>query len=202
MVIPFGSATNPYQLNPAFHWRQGGSTYSSVILSQVSPAVIITGGPNADSWQDKDQMPLLLYSISGDFDAQVKLDFSPKSCGTAAGIGVRSATDNLTWLRFIRGCIDVPAVASIAVDSDNHGVAGRPTSPVNFSFPNSAYLRIQRRGGSSFTFSYSANGNDWTSLLSDFLFQMPASAEIFVTAVSWGSESAQAYFDDFRVAGR
>ncbi len=201
LVIPFGSATNPYQLNPVFRWRQGGSTYSNASLSRVSSAVIITGGPNADSWADKDQMPLLLYSISGDFDAQVKMDFSPKMCNTYAAMGVRSATDNLTWIRFLRGCINSPAVGSIAIDLDNHGAPGRAIGPINFNFPNPAYLRIQRRGGSSFTCSYGPNGNDWTRL-SDFSFQMPTSVEIFLTATSYGDTSAQAYFDDFRVAAR
>ncbi len=201
-VIPITSAANPSVINPVFQWRQGGSTYSRVNLARSSTAIQITGGPNADSWADKDQMPLLLYSITGDFDVLVKMEFNASTVSTAAGLGVRSASDNLTWVRFVRGTPNSANVGEMAIEQDVHGAWGRALNWTPFTYSNPAYLRIQRRNTSYFTFSYSANGVDWTAQLNNYNLQMPASVQVFMTAFSWHEQTAQAYFSDFRIANR
>ena len=198
-IIPFGSPDKPNVLNTALRWQPGNSPVNTYNLTAPNVLTMIANG-HTDQWAELDSQPVLFYSLEGDFEAQVRVVFSPMWGHELAALGVRSTQDHHTWLR-LGGVFAVFSEGSrptqhIVLDIDDRGKGGKiRTSP----YPaNSFYLKIKRHG-SRFDFLYSSNAIDWTTLQGGYVADMPPSVEIFLTVGSWGDKGISAEFHDFTV---
>ena len=192
-IIAFGSPGNPALLNPAFGWQPGNSSINAYSLTSQSNTLTLVTDGHTDQWDDLDTQPVIFYPITGNFETQVKVAFSPIWGHEFAALGVRSAQDHLTWLRLGTGGIPDQL---IGLDVDIQGNAGKiRTSP----YPNNTvYFKIERQG-SAFNFYYGPDGINWNALQKDYVAAMPGSLEIFLTVGSWGDGGVSAEFSDFTV---
>jgi len=184
--ISFCSLGNPTALNSVFGWQPGVS--GSYNLSSNPCALTIIAGPSKHQWASSNEAPLLTYPISGDFEAKVRVVFSPTHDPELAGLGVRSAYDPYTWLRITR-TFDFNA-HTISVLGDQKTNALRLKHDAYSS--NTVYLEIERKS-SNFSFYYSSDNNNWIELQKNFVFDMDNDTEIFLTAMSNVGTNAQFY---------
>lgn len=190
--LPFSSSDDPEVLNEALGWQAGGSEANSYDLTLNPGALTLVAGPNTNQWQSVDSAPAIIYPVSGDFLAEVKVVFAPDENYQLAGIGIRSVGEP-TWLRIAR-----------AYDSGNKllvtGSDGGNSSHLSIVeyVDDTVWLRVQRRG-SIFNFFYSTNGSNWVELEKDLVFELPDDAELFLNAFSTANTGVVAQFSEFRV---
>ena len=202
-IIPFGSHSDPGLLNSAFGWQPGGSTVNTYDIASSPNALTLIADGNTHQWAELDSEPIVFHAIEGNFETQVKVVFNPMWGHELAALGVRSIRDHNTWLR-LGTVYTVFSVGSepeqhIVLDVDNQGQGGKiRTSP----YPaNTVYLKIGRQGP-IFDFSYSSNGIDWIALQRDYVAEIPANVEIFLTVGSWANGGTSAKFYDFKVLSK
>src|SRR5437870_6277247 len=73
--IPFSAGKNV--LNPALKWESGGLPRNDYDLSQLGE-LVLTAGRGSDHWKNELTAPLVAYPVTGNFEAEVKVDFNPK----------------------------------------------------------------------------------------------------------------------------
>jgi len=192
-VIPFSAPGNPQALNPALGWQPGGSKANAFDLTLNPGALTLIAGAETDHWKSDDSAPLVVYSIQGDFEAQVKLVINSIQDKQYASLGVRSAQIHTTWVHLLRGMKGNEQ--NIWAEWDQQGNADQLNST---PYTNATiWLKLERRG-SLFTLSYSANGSNWVTLEKDFVFEMPIDTEIYLCAMS-RDKGVVAQFYDFKV---
>ncbi len=188
-AISFGSAAG---LNPALTWQRGGALESEyTVLSATS--INLTAGANTEQYpHHEDSAPLLAYPASGDFVAQVRLDFDPNGiCCRHAGLGVRATGDHDVWVRITKD--HARTIQSDARQgSVSSNLAGIPYQP------DRVYLRIERRG-KRFTLSFSPDRVQWEPARDQFdKLDMPDEVELFLVVYSQTSAGpVSATFSDF-----
>jgi regulation of enolase protein 1 (concanavalin A-like superfamily) len=199
-VVSFVSPNDPNQLNYGLGWQPGGSNANTYDLFLNPGALTIIAGTGTDQWGNTDSAPLITYPISGDFETQVKLLFTPNKSIHIAGLGVRSSQAHNTWLRIGRHLDGNCGGDCVSVLGDQ---SGSPQRLKNTSYTSEViWLKIERYGP-LFTLSYSATGNNWITLEKDFVFDMSPDTEIFLTAFSILSDNGvMAQFQDFIVIQR
>jgi len=175
-VIPFEVPPGSGQLNPIFGWQPGQSDDNAyTLLIEPGALAMISGWGNAQ-WDNEDSAPLITYAITGDFETQIRLDVSEASGNHVAALGVRSASDNLTWIRVARRNDTRPKDIALQTNSEKQGVT---ITTVPFA-EAMVYFKIIRQG-STFSFFYSTDGGSWQALKEGFAFPMPDDVEIFFT---------------------
>ena len=196
--IPFASPSDSNALNPIFGWQPGSSEASSYDLTLNESMLTLIAGPRTDQWGPTNTAPLVAYPISGNFEAQVKAIFSPVQDPQLAGLGVRSAQDQNTWLRITR-TFDHATGQSVSIIGAQQG-HGLRLNATPYS-DDTVYLKIARRG-SLFTLSYSTNDQNWIDLQKDYVFEMASDVELFITVFSVNPHGITAQFSDFIVEPR
>lgn len=191
-LVSFSSPDDPEVLNEALGWQAGGSEANSYDLTLNPGALTLVGGPNTDQWRSVDSAPAIIYPVSGDFLAEVKVVFAPDENYQTAGIGIRSVGEP-TWLRIARIYDSGNKLAVSASDGGNSS----PLSVAEY-VDDTVWLRVQRRG-SIFNFSYSTNGSNWVELEKDLVFELPGDAELFLNAYSTANTGVVAQFSEFSV---
>lgn len=187
--VTFASPDDPNALNSVFGWQPGGSEASTYDLSMHPGELTLIAGPRTDLWSNTNTAPLVAYPYTGDFEAQVKVVFTPEGSNwKIAGLGVRSVQNPLNWIRITKGLHQEINVAS---------GGGRNLNYTSYS-NDTVYLRIKRQGP-LFTLSYSSNGINWIDLQKDYVFEMSDDVEIFLTVYSTSNEGAIVQFSDFSV---
>jgi uncharacterized repeat protein (TIGR01451 family) len=144
-----------------------GSAFAGTNTSRVE---VQAGG--TDIWNTSDGLHYVYESVTGDFDARVRVEsLSYVDPSTKCGLIVRETTNANS--RHVAMLVMPPApgrnlnVLQWRTDTGG-GCASRhlentPTAPTNRpAWPN-AWLRLQR-SGAIFTGSFSANGTDWIEL--------------------------------------
>ncbi len=196
-IIPFSVSDNPEALNPVFGWQPGGSQANAYDLTMNPGALTLIAGSGTVQWENRDTAPLVAYPVEGNFEAQVKVVFSPVKDYQYAGIGIRSTQSHNSWLRIARSADSHVGGQSIYIIGDQQGRALRlSSSPYT---DDTVWFKVERRG-SLFTLSYSTNGNNWIALEKDFVFEMSVDTEIFLIVFSTPSDKgAVAQFYDFKV---
>jgi regulation of enolase protein 1 (concanavalin A-like superfamily) len=199
-MIAFTLPSNPGRLDSAFGWQQGNSSINSYNLSDEPNAVTLIADGHTGQWATEDTEPVLSYPIEGNFEAHVKITYSPMWGHELAAIGIRSAQDHNTWLRL--GAVyavfsqETGLEQRIVLDIDDHGVGNK----IN-TFPysaNAVYLKINRQGP-AFDFYYSSDGSNWIALQTGYIADIPANAELFLTIGSWGDGGVSGTFSDFQL---
>lgn len=192
-VVVFSSADDPSKLNSVLGWQPGSSPANSYDLASQPGALTLIAGPGTDARGSTFSAPAIIYPFEGNFEAQVKVESQLAQCCQLVGLGVRSTQDHATWLR------------NTLTFDDGHRItvaANRPEGNIYYKYePYSGdvvYLKIERRG-SVFNFSYSANGSNWVTLQKDYVFDLPADAEIFLYTYSTNRQGISAHFYDFAV---
>lgn len=138
--------------------------------------------------------------MQGNFEAQVKVVFYPRWGHELVALGVRSSQDRTTWLR-LGGVYAAFTDGSapeyhVVLEVDDQGRSGRIKT---YPSPTSAvHVKIERQG-SVFNFFYSADGVNWTALITGYVAAMPVNVEIFLTVGSWGPNGISAEFHDLTV---
>jgi hypothetical protein len=151
----------------------------------------ITSAPKMEEWGEKNTAPVVQYLYSGDFDAQVLLEFAPPS-SAFAGMGARRTNDNEWWVR--AGRIKDALVVDV-------GKGGSSTKPKSIKYTaNQVYIKMAKRGD-WFYFYYGSDGKVWQYLHS---YKMTQSDKVYVyfTTFSWGSNTTSSWFSDFQIASR
>jgi eukaryotic-like serine/threonine-protein kinase len=195
--IPFASPNDPNTLNPLFGWQPGASPASSYDLKSQPGALRLIAGPGTNQWSRTNSLPLVLLPIKGDFDAQVKVVIHAEQEIQNAGLGVRSALDNTTWIRLERVLYQrQQRVTANAMNKDS------PVASNSVSYSNdTVYFRIQRRG-SLFTVAYSTNGTNWVNEFEDLVFEMSNEVQIYLFAYSTANVGVVAQFYELVVSNQ
>jgi regulation of enolase protein 1 (concanavalin A-like superfamily) len=157
----------------------------------------LIAGSGTEQWQGSNSAPLILYPFKGNFEAEVKVVFSPTQNYQIAGLGVRSAIDNNAYLRISR----VIGLAGQGILMQSNTQGGGFHGGFSPYADDTVYLKIERRG-SLFNFFYSVDGGNWVNLQKDYVFDMPAEVEIFLIAYSTNNNGVIAQFSDFQVFGK
>jgi serine/threonine protein kinase len=184
--VPFVVAGN---LNSAMQWDRGGSTNNK--NGFYTGRMYITSVGQMNQWGQTTSAPVVRHKVSGNFDAQVLLDFNSKS-GVFAGMGVQRVNSEKWWLRAGR------TGNALVVDI---GLGGSSSKVKTISFTaNQVYLKIAKRGD-WFYFYYGSDGKVWSYLHS---YKMTESSPVYVyfTVFSWISSSTSGWFSDYRIAAR
>jgi regulation of enolase protein 1 (concanavalin A-like superfamily) len=178
-------------LNSDLVWRPGTSPESTYTINGDKKILTLTAGPETMNWGGAETSPMILYQVSGNFEAQVEVICNPSSivAYSGYGFGVRSRSDHLTWLQF-EGGGDL-----FATENRSGATLHLNTTPYGRS---NIYLRI-KRVGDNFSFSYSANDDSWTYLVSDYNFNLPQDTEIYMFVFTPQSYSLSVQFSDFRI---
>jgi hypothetical protein len=58
-------------------------------------------GPGTDQWLSDNSAPYVSYTISGDFEAEVKLSVAALTNWVVGGLGVMSSQDPENWIRIV-----------------------------------------------------------------------------------------------------
>jgi serine/threonine protein kinase len=186
VYVPFVVAGD---LNAAMKWDRGGSTSNK--YGFYTGKMYITSAPKMNEWGETTTAPVVLYKYSGDFDAQVLLEFAPQS-GVFAGMGARRTNDDEWWVR--AGRIQDALVVDV-------GLGGSSSKVKSVSFKaNQVYLKMAKRGD-WFYFYYGSDGKVWQYLHSHKMTQS-SSVYVYFTTFSWGSSTMTGWFSDFRIASR
>lgn len=154
-------------------------------------------GPRTEQWADRDSAPLIMHRVRGDFEAEVKVTINPVGTFQYAGLGIRSSTDPLTYVRAVRGIGLLGQ--GLLMQSCNQGYGYHGNDP-KYSGAT-VWFKIRRRG-SIFNFLYSSNGNDWVSLQKDYKFDLPDEVDVYLVTYSTNNGNISAQFEDFIVTSQ
>jgi regulation of enolase protein 1 (concanavalin A-like superfamily) len=143
------------------------------------------------NWGTAQTAPMILYRVSDDFTAQVRVECDPSlvSNYTGFGFGVRSRSDHATWLQLVR-------THALFATRD----AGGATSHLNTTpYGSSAvYLKIER-SGTSFALGYSENGASWVNLYAGTYANLPPEVDLYLFSFASENPPLSARFSDLRV---
>lgn len=195
-LITFASPSDPNALNPILGWQPGGSTANAYDLTLNSEALTVIAGAGADQWWRKNSAPLVIYPFTGNFEAQVKVIFNPDRNWQAAGLGVRSAQDSLTWMRLVRVFNDGNGIRF----TENKGNRTLIFEQIPYQ-KHVTYLKINRRN-TLFTASYSENGKNWVDLKTNYVSEIGRDVQIYLVTLSNSKQGISAQFSDFIVEPR
>jgi len=173
-------------LNEPRRWRrEGGATF-------------ITAEPKTDFWRKTyfgyvtDNGHLLHRRVTGDFTADVKVSGAFRDQYDQAGLMVR--LDEAVWLKCGVEFVDKVLNVSTVVTRDFSDWSG---APLTQALP-ALWLRLVRKG-SAFTFSYSADGQQYREVRQGYLTDAPAIGLGLMAAAPEGA-GFEARFDDYRVS--
>ncbi|MCE7986818.1 MAG: DUF1349 domain-containing protein [Caldilinea sp. CFX5] len=179
------------ELNTDLSWISGTSSLSKYELDHTGGKLTIHSGPHTQLWDIVDSIPMILYTVSGDFTAQVRLEIDPKRNHDFAGLGVRStAIDSDSWIRMFRGYGNGQLLGYATM------LNGRPTD--NISITNATkqiYLRLTRRGY-DFQMDYSSDAKSWTLLHESVNVPMPETVYVHLY-VNTGTDNNNSFSADF-----
>jgi regulation of enolase protein 1 (concanavalin A-like superfamily) len=158
----------------------------------------IIASKGTDHWEGRYSAPLMTYPVKGNFEALVKTSFDPTSNIQAAGLGIRSSGEFDTFIRIALGLDPSYNGTSISVWENTRGVGKHLASSVYTD--EIVWLKIKRQDD-ALTLSYSRNGQSWTNIAENYVFELPAEAEVFLYAFSaFNDQSTKARFYDFTVS--
>lgn len=192
MQIPFVSSSNLTSLADGWRWFPGSSESSNYRLSETG-ALKIIAGPGTGLWGGTNTAPQVEYSLSGNFEVQVKVDFNPTERDHIAGIGLRSSENPNTWIALRRANywdqrVDILRVQDGQNQEITHIAYGKTT----------IYLRIKRLD-EQLSFAVSENGTNWINIKTDYTFVLPHDVQAFLFVLSTTSNGTLAEFSDLRV---
>ncbi len=191
--VAFASASNSNQLNEVWGWYPGGSSASTFKL--VGAQLMLITGPGTDLWDNRNSAPHVEYPVIGDFQAQVRLDFSPSEQYQVAGLGLRSTKEPGDWVALRRlsgGGSQQEVWASTTRGNRSENIATTPYTQ------NALYLRI-RRTEPLVSLYYSPDGANWTPLAKDFVMGFPDQVWVFLYVYSTSGRGISATFSNLTV---
>jgi serine/threonine-protein kinase len=191
--VAFASASNPNQLSDVWGWYPGGSDASTFKLA--GGQLMLITGPGTDLWDDRDSAPRVEYPVIGDFQVQVRLDFSPSEQYQVAGLGLRSTKEPGDWVALRRlsgGGSQQEVWASTTRGNRSENIATIPYTQ------NALYLRIWRTEP-LVSLYYSPDGSNWTPLAKDFVMGFPDQVWVFLFVYSTSGRGISATFSNLTV---
>lgn len=193
-VIPFADPANPKNLNPIFGWQPGSAIESAYDLELNPGELTLITGAHTDQWQQTTSLPLVIYPIKGNFEAQVRVQCNPIKNYQFAGIGIRSTENVHSWARTHLAYFKNRLIGA----SDHRN--GQQSFAVDIPYSgDSVYLKVSRYKSLA-TFSYSANGVNWVVLAKNIVVELPEDVEIYLFVFSSQNNSGFiAQFKDFSV---
>lgn len=189
-------ASSDGSLNSLFTWHEGDSSANSYDITS-SNSVTISAISNTNQWGDVNSAPLILFPISGDFIAQVRLDVNPQQNLQGAGFGLLSMSNRKTWIRVERHNYENLQRVTANIMNNGQLVPGFTENTARYS-GETVYFKIQRKG-SLFSIWYSPDNNQWKYLFQDVSFDVPNNAEIYFYGASIANTGITTQFSDFRV---
>jgi hypothetical protein len=193
-MISFSDSANPNNLNPILGWQPGSSIGNNYDLEINPGELTLIAGANTDQKREINTLPLVIYTITGNFEAQVRVYCIPTGNVQFAGIGVRSTSNSSTWARTLRGYYN-GQVVGVNVDQNGQESFGNGIPYSN----DIVYLKIVRNK-SLVTFSYSTNGVNWVVSAKNIVAELPEDVEIYLYAFSaYNNSGFVAQFKDFSV---
>jgi regulation of enolase protein 1 (concanavalin A-like superfamily) len=192
VYLPFAAADDPLQFAPIWQWYPGRSVSMVYSIDPTSNTLTLIAESLTEQRDTITSAPVLAYAVSGDVTAQVKLTIAPLNELHGAGMGIRAAQDENSWVRIARVGDHVEVVSDVA------GISTLVTS-LPYEGGQDVYLRIERVG-EAFTFAYSVNGNDWRIVMDNYLQALPQETQVFLT-VFWAAAegAALAQFAEMQV---
>lgn len=182
------------ELNTDLSWISGTSSLSKYELDHTGGKLTIHSGPRTQLWDIVDSIPMILYPVSGDFTAQVRLEIDPKRNYDFAGLGVRSTPiDSESWIRMFRGYGEYGNGQLLGYATM---LNGKPAD--NISITNATkqiYLRLTRRGY-DFQMDYSSDAKSWTLLHESVNVPMPETVYVHLY-VNTGTDNNNSFSADF-----
>jgi hypothetical protein len=190
--LPFAAADDPFQFAPIWQWYPGSAVSMVYGIDPTNNILTLLADSLTEQRDTITSAPVLAYAANGDVTAQVKLTITPLDELHGAGMGIRAAQDENSWVRITRVGDHVEVV------SDEAGVSTLVTS-LPYEGGQDVYLRIERVG-ETFAFAYSVNGNDWRIVTDNYLQALPQETQVFLT-VFWpvAGGAAMAQFAEMQV---
>ena len=179
-----------------FQWEQGGDLNSSYDIIS-SNTLRITAAPETDRKinlsgnNNNKQCPLIVFPVTGDFEASVKVSFQSSTNFQRAALGLRDANDkNKEVLLYLMENYRLEALRI------NSGKPERLADSINHN-SKVVYLKIKRQLG-NVSLLYSTNGLQLSSAAPEFQFSLSNKVEIFFEVLSsHNPNTAVAEFSDF-----
>jgi len=196
--IPFSSFITSNGLNADLQWDAGNSELSLYTLS--ADAITLTAGPH--TWPN---FPKIYYKqpIEGNFEAQVKVTFSPSASklSTAQMVGLVVRPINA---RLVSGDTSFPMDWIVAAKSitDAGSLVGCRGSWEEYSV-DTVYLKMER-DNNIWRCAYSKNGENWTWLRvqGDYQPLNDQQMEMALFAYSETDDSITVEFSDWFITRR
>src|SRR5687767_4805385 len=137
--LTFAAADDPLQFAPFWQWYPGISASMVHNIDTTSNTLTLIADSLTEQRDTITSAPVLAYAVSGDVAAQVKLTITPLNELHGAGIGIRAAQDENSWVRITR------VGNRVEVVSDKAGVSTLVTS-LPYEGGQDVYVRVERVG--------------------------------------------------------
>jgi len=188
-LIPFALPNDPNSLNPVFGWQPGGSNASTYDIKDSANLRLIAG-PKTNQWEKNDSAPLISLPYTGNFKTQIKIKASPRDRSQYVYLCIRAIenhSNRVCLVKFGEG----PTITywSFAWPKNRQSVP---------YLDEVVYFEIER-DLSTFTLSYSTNGDNWSVLVRDYVIEVSNEVEIYVGVASGDSDGLVAEFSDLVV---
>lgn len=135
---------------------------------------------------------MINYPVEGNFTATVRVNFEPNGGNTkVAGLGIHAVNENTSWIRVLYEPLE---------DLVHFQTPGNTIVRLNHSGPV-IFIRMTR-SGPTFTAEFSGNGENWVTILQDYVWTIPEPLAVYLTAYSTPNEGTLADFSDFSVQTR
>jgi hypothetical protein len=171
-----------------FKWEQGVSQNSYIIRNNV---LKITAAPGTDAFPNTE--PRILYPISGDFEATVKVKFRSNTNYQRATLGIRDIHGGAGLMRL--SMLEGQRIEAGFYPENNTVI---PNNIRNYPY-EIAYLKIKKQNG-FLTASYSKDKNSWSYVMKRKMAINSLNTEIFLSVLSTDSkEGCAAEFSELNI---
>jgi hypothetical protein len=187
-VIPFANPDAPSELAPWWEWYAGSSASSAYELTDDPNALTLLVGPGTDQWGSNNSAPYVSYTISGDFDVEVKLKVYALTKWIVGGLGIMSSDDEERWIRIV-----------YALDNKVYLNKNGQHLVITPYLDHEVYFKL-RRQGSLISAYYSASGEDWTILKENYEYDLPSEVKIYLLGFTQLASGDVIQFQDLKVS--
>jgi regulation of enolase protein 1 (concanavalin A-like superfamily) len=190
-AISFTAVDKPTELDPYWAFFPGASRNSSYEIQNGK--LLLTTGPSTVF--ERGSSPYVQLPVIGNLEAQVRLDFDPKQTVHLAGFGLKTGDDLANWVAMRRWQGDYGGQFINAQRMLNGGL-GDLTSGVPYP-QTTVYFRI-RYVEPIVEMSYSPDGTNWTTAVTDQVMSFPEPAYLILFVWSSG-DGVRATFSELTV---
>lgn len=188
-VVAFAASDDGTQLADYWRWSPGISEGSTFRVTDN--ALTIVTGPKTDHYRDVITAPRVFVPLTTDFVLETTIKFASHADWQMAGISVRDSTSTDRAEIRLGGRSEETQIleATDTVNAKHHQVSV-------VDYPDSIVRVRISRTGPFIDFEYSSNGEDWQSLLEDYVTSIGNDIRLSFYVYSTVDSATSATFSD------